>query len=100
MFSQIVEVSLNQTPLFSYDVTDPPPGYTFTSLGTQSIQTEWGQKTTDHLRIEYEYDQEGTTLTLDIWLMKGVPVKVQTTYASILQTTWMLIDTNLHFIAS
>ncbi len=91
-------MSINQTPLLSYDITNPPPGYTVTALGTQSIQTTWGQKTTDHLRVEYE--QQGHTLAIDLWLMKGVPVKVQTTYNGILQSTWMLIDTNLTFITS
>jgi hypothetical protein len=96
VYSQLGEVPINQTLLLTYDLSDVPSGYDVTSLGRESIATEWGTLSTDHLRVEYQ--QQGKPMVYDLWMKRGVPIKVKITYNNIPQSTWMIIDTNLDFI--
>ncbi|OPX65791.1 MAG: hypothetical protein A4E30_00213 [Methanomassiliicoccales archaeon PtaB.Bin215] len=98
VYSQLGEVPINQTLLLTYDLSDAPPGYDVTSLGRENVATEWGTLSTDHLRVEYQH--QGKPMVYDLWMKKGVPIKVKVTYNDIPQSTWMIIDTNLEFITA
>ncbi len=96
VYSQLGEVPIDQTLLLTYDLNDAPPGYDVTSLGRENVATEWGTLSTDHIRVEYLH--QGMPMVYDLWLKKGVPIKVKITYNDVPQSTWMIIDTNLEFI--
>jgi hypothetical protein len=98
VYSQVQELPLDQTLMLDYSFSDPPPGYTVSFIGKENVDTVWGQRTADHYRASYE--QGGSSMLLDIWMSRGVPLMMQTTYEGHPQDFTTLTDTNISFITS
>lgn len=98
ILNQERELPADQTLMLEYRITDPPPGYEVTLVGKENLNTAWGQKSVDHFRVSYE--QGGHAMLMDMWLLRGVPLRMQVTYEGHPQGFTNLTDTNLSFITS
>jgi hypothetical protein len=72
--------------------------YTVTDMGTDTVETEWGQLSAQH--YQYSYEGLGLTYTVDIWTRGGFIIVHDTTSTAELQQLIMVTDTNVPAIYS
>jgi hypothetical protein len=85
----------NQTMGYGLDIDNPPSGTSVVKVGTESISTKWGSRSTDH----YAITVSGSSGTIDIWIRSGIALKAQSTVMD--QTMIVtLTDTNISQITS
>ncbi len=72
--------------------------YTVTDLGTDTVDTEWGEVSAHH--YQYSYESIGNTYTVDIWTRGGFYLLQRTTSDVDPQGAIILTNTNITAIYS